>query len=64
LKNLLYFHLDFHDVKPAQHVRYDEGMNDVAADPLPSARLVRFAQHFPAEAELLEPLDPFRDLRT
>jgi hypothetical protein len=30
LKNLLYFDLDTHDVKSAQHARYDEGMNDVA----------------------------------
>jgi hypothetical protein len=71
LKNLLYFDLDTHDVKSAQHARYDEGMNDVV-DPPPNARLVRFAQRgepLPVEAALLEPLDldvsenPFQDLR-
>jgi hypothetical protein len=64
LKNLLYFDLDSHEVKSAQHARYDEGMNDVP-DPPPNARLVRFAQGgepFPAEAALLEPLD--LDIRT
>jgi hypothetical protein len=72
LKNLLYSDLDTHDVKSAQHARYDQGMNDVA-DPPPNARLVRFAQRgepLPVEAALLEPLDlgvsenPFQDLRT
>jgi hypothetical protein len=72
LKILLYFDLDSHEVKSAQHARYDEGMNDVP-DPPPNARLVRFAQRgepLSAEAENLEPLDldvsenPFQDIRT
>jgi hypothetical protein len=72
LKNLLYFDLESHEVKSAQHARYDEGMDDVP-DPPPNARLVRFAQRgepFPAETTLFEPLDldvsenPFQDLRT
>jgi hypothetical protein len=72
LKNLLYFDVESHEVKSAQHARYDEGMNDVP-DPPSNARLVRFSQRgepFPAETTLLEPpgLDvsenPFRDLRT
>jgi hypothetical protein len=72
LKNLLYFDIESHEVKSAQHARYDEGMNDVPDPPL-NARLVRFAQRgepFPAETTLLEPLDRdvsenyFQDLRT
>jgi hypothetical protein len=70
LKNLLYFDLNSHDVKSAQHACYDQGMNDVA-DPPPTTRLVRFTHGpFPAEAALLETLDldvsenPFQDLRT
>jgi hypothetical protein len=43
LKILLYFDLDSHEVKSAQHARYDEGMNDVP-DPSPNARQIRFAQ--------------------
>jgi hypothetical protein len=72
LKNPLYFDLDSHEGKSAQHARYDEGMNNVPGPP-PNARRVRFAQRdepFPAEATLLEPLDldvsenPFQDLST
>jgi hypothetical protein len=72
LKNLLYFDLESHEVKSAQHARYDEGMNGVP-DPPSNARLVRFTQRgepFPNEATLLETLDldvpesPFQDLRT
>jgi hypothetical protein len=72
LKNLLYFDLDSHEVKSAQHARYDDGSNDIL-DPPPNARLVRFTQRgepFPAEADILEPLDldvsetPSQDLRT
>jgi hypothetical protein len=37
LKNILYFDLYSHDVKSAQHARYDESMNEVA-DPPPNAR--------------------------
>jgi hypothetical protein len=59
LKNLLYFDLDSHKVKSAQHARYDEGTKDVA-DPAPITRLVRFAgrgEPFPTEVALLEALD-------
>jgi hypothetical protein len=72
VKNLLYFDLDSHYVKPAQYARYEEGMNDVADFP-PNAHLVRFFQRgepFSDEAALLEPLDvdvsenPFQDLRS
>jgi hypothetical protein len=37
LKNPLYFDLDSHEVKSAQHTRYDKGVNDVP-DPPPNAR--------------------------